>query len=251
MIITDAERTTLGTALQPADIIDNVISTDANKALSANQGKILNDAIVAINTLLTSNDTSLDELQEIVDYIKLNRTTLNALSISSIAGLQTALNAKVDVVAGKALSENDFTTALLNKLNGIAAGAEVNVKPDFNATSGAANEILNIPSDITDLSAHNITELSDVNTTFFTGSTATTLTDAGSGSIITTAERTKLGAIDVNPTNSTITDGTDTITVSPSSRTIEVTGTANEVEVSPHRSSRPFYKQNLYRWIAK
>ena len=233
LIITDAERTTLGTALQPADIIDNVISTDANKALSANQGKILNDAIVAINTLLTSNDTSLDELQEIVDYIKLNRTTLNALSISSIAGLQTALNAKVDVVAGKALSENDFTTALLNKLNGIAAGAEVNVKPDFNATSGAANEILNIPSDITDLSAHNITELSDVNTAFFTGSTATALTDAGSGSIITTAERTKLGAIDVNPTNSTITDGTDTITVSPSSRTIEVTGTANEVEVSP------------------
>ena len=233
LIITDAERTTLGTALQPADIIDNVISTDANKALSANQGKILNDAIVAINTLLTSNDTSLDELQEIVDYIKLNRTTLNALSISSIAGLQTALNAKVDVVAGKALSENDFTTALLNKLNGIAAGAEVNVKPDFNATSGAANEILNIPSDITDLSAHNITELSDVNTTFFTGSTATALTDAGSGSIITTAERTKLGAIDVNPTNSTITDGTDTITVSPSSRTIELTGTANEVEVSP------------------
>ena len=233
LIITDAERTTLGTALQPADIIDNVISTDANKALSANQGKILNDAIVAINTLLTSNDTSLDELQEIVDYIKLNRTTLNALSISSIAGLQTALNAKVDVVAGKALSENDFTTALLNKLNGIAAGAEVNVKPDFNATSGAANEILNIPSDITDLSAHNITELSDVNTAFFTGSTATTLTDAGSGSIITTAERTKLGAIDVNPTNSTITDGTDTITVSPSSRTIELTGTANEVEVSP------------------
>ena len=83
------------------------------------------------------------------------------------------------------------------------------------------------------MSAHNITELSDVNTTFFTGSTATALTDAGSGSIITTAERTKLGAIDVNPTNSTITDGTDTITVSPSSRTIEVTGTANEVEVSP------------------
>ena len=59
------------------------------------------------------------------------------------------------------------------------------------------------------------------------------MTDAGSGSIITSAERTKLGAIDVNLTNSTITDGTDTITVSPSSRTIEVAGTANEVEVSP------------------
>ena len=219
-IITNSERTSLGTALQPTDIVDNVSSTATDKVLSANQGKILNDSIVAINTLLNSNDTSLDDLQEVVDYIKLNRTTLNALSISNIAGLQSALNAKVDVVAGKALSENDFTNALLTKLNGIAAGAEVNVKPDFNAASGAANEILNIPTDITDLSAHNATELADI-------------TSSGSGSIITSSERTKLGAIDVNLTNSTITDGTDTITVSPSSRTIEVAGTANEVEVSP------------------
>ena len=134
-IITNTERTTLGTALQATDIIDNVTSTDINKALSANQGKILNDAIAAINTLLTSNDTNLDELQEIVNYIKLNRTTLNALSISSISGLQAALNAKVDVVSGKGLSENDFTNALLTKLNGIAAGAEVNVQSNWNETN--------------------------------------------------------------------------------------------------------------------
>ena len=37
-----------------------------------------------------------------------------------------ALNAKVDKVAGKQLSSNDFTTVLLNKLNGIASGATVN-----------------------------------------------------------------------------------------------------------------------------
>ena len=236
LIITDAERTTLGTALQPADIIDNVTSTDANKALSANQGKILKDLIDGLTALLdvdAADKPALDTLREVVNFCQVNAATLSSLGIGSIAGLQSALNAKVDVVAGKALSENDFTTALLNKLNGIAAGAEVNVKPSFGVPAGSANEILNIPSDITDLSAHNIIELSDVNTAFFTGSTATTLTDAGSGSIITTAERTKLGAIDVNPTNSTITDGTDTITVSPSSRTIEVTGTANEVEVSP------------------
>ena len=233
-IITNTERTTLGTALQPTDIIDNVTSTDINKALSANQGKILNDAIAAINTLLTSNDTNLDELQEIVNYIKLNRTTLNALSISSISGLQAALDAKVNVVTGKGLSENDFTNALLTKLNGIAAGAQVNVKSNWNETNTTDDSFIqNKPTDITDLSTHNITELSDVSTTFFTGSTASSLTNAGSGSIITNAERTKLGAIDVNLTNSTITDGTDTITVSPSSRTIEVAGTANEVEVSP------------------
>ena len=223
LIITDAERTTLGTALQPADIIDNVTSTDANKALSANQGKILKDLVDGLTALLdvdAADKPALDTLREVVNFCQVNAATLSSLGIGSIAGLQSALNAKVDVVTGKALSENDFTNALLAKLNGIAAGAEVNVKPDFTAATGAANEILNIPSDITDLSAHNATELADI-------------TNSGSGSIITSSERTKLGAIDVNLTNSTITDGTDTITVSPSSRTIEVAGTANEVEVSP------------------
>tara|TARA_B100000614_G_scaffold115323_1_gene103605 strand:- start:633 stop:5474 length:4842 start_codon:yes stop_codon:yes gene_type:complete len=233
-IITNTERTTLGTALQATDIIDNVTSTDINKALSANQGKILNDAIAAINTLLTSNDTNLDELQEIVNYIKLNRTTLNALSISSISGLQAALDAKVNVVTGKGLSENDFTNTLLTKLNGIATGAEVNVQSNWNETDTNDDSFIqNKPTDITDLSVHNVTELSDVSTTFFTGSTATSLTDAGSGSIITSAERTKLTGIDVDPANNTISDGTDSITVAPSSRTVQVLGTTNEVEVFP------------------
>lgn len=235
-IITNTERTTLGTSLQPTDITDNVTSTDTNKALSANQGKILNDAITAINTLLTLNppNAALDELQEIVAYIQTNRATLNTLGISNITGLQTALNAKVDVVTGKALSENDFTNALLAKLNGIASGAQVNVKSNWNEQNALADSFIEgKPTDITDLSTHNITELSDVNTAFFTGSTATSLTDAGSGSIITSAERTKLTGIDVDPANNTITDGTDSITVAPSSRTIQVLGTTNEVEVSP------------------
>lgn len=38
----------------------------------------------------------------------------------------TLLNGKVNVVSGKGLSTNDFTTALLNKLNGIETGAQVN-----------------------------------------------------------------------------------------------------------------------------
>lgn len=55
---------------------------------------------------------------------------------------------------GKGLSTNDFTTELKNKLDGIAEGAQVNVKPDWNATSGTAAEILNkptIPSKTSDL----------------------------------------------------------------------------------------------------
>lgn len=65
----------------------------------------------------------------------------------------TALANKVDVVAGKGLSTNDYTTTEKNKLAGIATGAEVNVNADWNATSGDA-QILNKP---TTLSGYGIT----------------------------------------------------------------------------------------------
>lgn len=50
-----------------------------------------------ISTILTSSDTALDDLQEIVDYIKINRETLSALDIDSVAGLRTALNGKASI----------------------------------------------------------------------------------------------------------------------------------------------------------
>ena len=49
---------------------------------------------------------------------------------------------KVDKVAGKGLSTNDFTTALLNKLNGIASGAEVNVQSDWNQADSSADDYI-------------------------------------------------------------------------------------------------------------
>jgi hypothetical protein len=79
----------------------------------------------------------------------------------------------------------EIITALeRNKLAGIADGAEVNVNADWNATTGDA-EILNKPTDVTDLSTHSVTELSDI-------------TNAGSGEIIKVGERTKLTQITVN-----------------------------------------------------
>lgn len=46
------------------------------------------------------------------------------------------------------------------KLDGIEKGAEVNVNADWNATTGDS-QILNKPTDVTDLSLHNSSELSD------------------------------------------------------------------------------------------
>lgn len=48
-------------------------------------------------------------------------------AISTVTGLQVALDSKVAAVAGKGLSTEDYTTAEKTKLSGVAAGAQVNV----------------------------------------------------------------------------------------------------------------------------
>lgn len=69
----------------------------------------------------------------------------SALSSYALKSEIPDISGKVDKVDGKGLSTNDFTNDLKNKLDGIAAGAEVNVQSDWNATSGDAL-ILNKPS---------------------------------------------------------------------------------------------------------
>lgn len=61
---------------------------------SAAQLSILEQTVNAINQLLTSDDTTLDQLQEIVNFIKQNKTDLDTLGISNIAGLVDALEGK-------------------------------------------------------------------------------------------------------------------------------------------------------------
>ena len=56
----------------------------------------LKNLIDAINRILQSDDTQLDQLQEIVTYIKQNKHILSTLGISNIAGLVEALAAKAD-----------------------------------------------------------------------------------------------------------------------------------------------------------
>ena len=88
-------------AITDADVVDNLLSQDGTKVLSAKQGNVLKGLIDTINGILVSNDTSLDTIQEIVDYIKANN--------ASIASLNTTMATKEDKVAGKGLSTEDFT----------------------------------------------------------------------------------------------------------------------------------------------
>ena len=129
---------------------------------------------------------------------------LNKPTIPSIAGLATVTYVdqqdalKVDKVAGKGLSTEDYTTAEKNKLEGIQAGAEVNVNADWNATSGDA-QILNKPTipsvtgfvpytgatNDVDLGVHDLTATQG---TFATSGNPDTLTvnhSSGSGNALT------------------------------------------------------------------
>lgn len=89
---------------------------------------------------------SIDESEFSLDESK----KLSVLSIpqSKVSNLTTDLGNKVDKVEGKGLSSNDFTDSLLEKLNGITAGAQVNTIDEIKV-NGTALEVnkkaVNIP----------------------------------------------------------------------------------------------------------
>lgn len=101
-----------------ADIVDNLISTLKNAPLSANQGRVLKEQIrtlqneiSSINTVLQSDDSSLDEIQEIVNNVKQNKSMLEALNLSNIA---------------ETSSLKHFTNTLKTKLESLPTSAELN-----------------------------------------------------------------------------------------------------------------------------
>ncbi len=96
-----------------SDVQDLLTSTDTTKPLSANQGRILKGFIDNINAIINSDDTTLDELQEIVNFIKQNKSILDTLGISNIAGLQSALDSKVDTSEIESLINIDLKISSL------------------------------------------------------------------------------------------------------------------------------------------
>ena len=190
-IITGQERIDLqgltANALVHGDVVNNLTSTATDVPLSANQGKILKGLIDAINTLLevdAEDAPALDTLREIVNFCQTNASTLSALTISSISGLSAALDTKQNSESGKGLSAEDFTSVLKNRLEAITDALYLNVKSNWSeSNSSSLTFIENKPTDLTNLSIHSVTDFPDVN-------------NAGSGHIITGAERTKLTGIE-------------------------------------------------------
>ena len=118
------------------NIVDDLNSTVPGSVLDANQGRILKGLIDNITTMLNSDETSLDTIQEIVDFIKINRDTLNALTISSIAGLQNALNNKLDKHQN-AISATKLETA--RTIGGVSFDGTANINLPGVNTAGNQN----------------------------------------------------------------------------------------------------------------
>lgn len=105
-------------ALTANNIVDNLQSDNRRLPLSAYQGKVLKQLIDHINAILTSNDINLDEIQEIVDWIKTNRAMIEALGIDSINGLRPYLN-RIDYDLNKMVTYDYWNAQFLNKLKAV------------------------------------------------------------------------------------------------------------------------------------
>lgn len=104
-------------------------ATDKSKLDNSYTGSQVDNLIsTAINNLINGSPGALDTLKELADAMG-NDPNFAATITNSLSG-------KVDKVTGKQLSTEDFTTALLNKLNGIAAGAQTNQNAFSNVKVG-------------------------------------------------------------------------------------------------------------------
>lgn len=110
---------------QKLEGIDMVTKLDRGNY--AGTGEDLYNGIQNILAVLASDDTTLDELQEIVNYIKQNKSDLENLGIANIAGLQEALDAIVSNLSYSASA----TGGTVNNSNG--TGLTIPLADDTNA----------------------------------------------------------------------------------------------------------------------
>ncbi|HEU0126810.1 MAG TPA: hypothetical protein VFQ56_10915, partial [Flavobacterium sp.] len=109
-------------ASQYLDIINDLVSGGTDSILSAEQGKILQNQIDDIHTLLQSDNVNLDTLQEIVNAIGEIELSLNTILVNDLTtgGATKALTAEM----GKQLQET--------KLEGIiATDEETQIRQDI------------------------------------------------------------------------------------------------------------------------
>ena len=143
------------------DIKDNLTSTDTDKPLSANQGRVLKGLLdtkantTTLNSVKAELEGRIGDVEDDVEDIEETLTT----KVDKVAGKGLSTNDyttaekskvatidnKVDKVTGKGLSTNDYTTADKNKLAGIEAGANKTIVDNAlnpNSTNPVQNAVI-------------------------------------------------------------------------------------------------------------
>lgn len=116
-----------------------------NKVDKVSGSSLVQDTLITKLTNLLNIQSVADGQLEVSPEGQLS---ILSISQSQVAGLTEALTDKVDAEEGMGLSENNFTNTLLEKLNGIEAGAEVNVIEVVSLNSvplDVSNKTVNIP----------------------------------------------------------------------------------------------------------
>lgn len=133
-LTTDAASTTYATKTELGNKVDKVTGSS-----------LVQDTLITKLEGL-ANIKSVQDGQLAIDGS--GNLSVTAISQDIVTGLSDALAGKVNAEAGKGLSSNDFTDDLLSKLNGIAAGAQVNVLEAVKVNGTAlqiADKAVNIP----------------------------------------------------------------------------------------------------------
>ena len=180
------------TTLSGFGITDGALKSDVtNHNTSTSAHNDIRDLITGLttrlNTLANSDDTTLDQMSEIVAYIKANKALIDSVTTSKvnvadivnnlttnvtnkplsaaqgvaikalIDALQSEVDTKVTAVSGKGLSTNDYTTTEKNKLSGIASGAQVNQNAFSNIKVGTTTIAADTTTDTLTLAGTNVT----------------------------------------------------------------------------------------------
>lgn len=187
-----------------------------NELTTGLAGKV--DKVDGSRLITTEEATKLENIQagaqvNVIDKVSAEFTigegkelNVAAIEMAKVTGLDAALKGKVDAVAGMGLSKNDLTDELLAKINGVSAGAQVNVidsvSDEFEVSAEKKLSVKAIASDkITGLQGALDTKIEQVKV----AGTALTITDKAVD--IPAATAAALGLVKVDDVTIGSTDG--------------------------------------------
>ena len=199
---------TANSAVETAeDALEQVIGGQGTKVyrdttlLSTLDIKPMEDNISANNQAISTES----QARQLADTTLQNN--INAETQGRVNDITSLRNTKVDKVSGKGLSTEDFTTTLLNKLMGIASGAEVNVQADWITTNTNDDSFIKnkplVPtrtSELTNDSGYVTNNAIPTKTSQLTNDSGYITTDTGATSVTVSGSGNVINNASYNPT---------------------------------------------------